>query len=61
MKRLSSLALLLIGHTSTLAMLAICRESARETDEERCSSESVLALVAFAVLEETALARSYLS
>ena len=23
----------------TLAMLAICRESARETDEKRCSSE----------------------
>ena len=39
MKKLSSLALLLIGHTSTLAMLAICRESARETDEKRCSSE----------------------
>ena len=41
-------------------MLAICRESARETDEKRCFLVSVLALAAFAVLEETALARSYL-
>ena len=42
-------------------MLAICRESARETDEKRCFLVSVLALAAFVVLEETTLARSYLS
>ena len=41
-------------------MLAICRESARETDEKPCFSECAR-LAAFAVLEETALARSYLS